>query len=380
MIYLDNAATSFPKPAEYFNSALKRYLKIGASPGRGGYDLAVEAETAVAAVRRKLISFFGGDENYQLYFSSNATDAINTLLQGVLKPGDHVVSSRLEHNSVLRPLHHLCRQKQVHFDLVPFTMDGFIEPEQISAAITPKTKLVVLTHASNVIGTIQPVEEIAKICHSYNVPLILDVSQSAGVIPIQIKAWGVSGLVFTGHKSLLGPTGIGGLLLKAEVKPEPCRYGGTGVDSQNLYHTLDYPHRLEAGTINVMAIFMLEASLDFVSQSYTSFYTYEMELLERLKGGLLEIPKIRLFCADCLERHIPVLNCTLKDHKAVDVGAILDGDFGIAVRSGLHCAPLVHQDLGTMPDGTVRFSLGPFNTKDHIEKAIEAIKEIAEAI
>ena len=204
MIYLDNAATSFPKPAECLQRALERYLQLGASPGRGGYDLAVEAEAAVSTVRRKLCRFFGAEEDHRICFAYNATDALNLLIQGLLQPGDHVVSSRLEHNSVLRPLHHLQRQGRISFDLVPFNPDGFIEPEKVATAIKPATKLVILTHASNVLGTVQPVKEIAEACRARGVPLVLDVSQSAGAIPIRVKDWGVQGIAFTGHKSLLG--------------------------------------------------------------------------------------------------------------------------------------------------------------------------------
>jgi len=261
MIYLDNAATSFPKPAQCLRRALERYLQGGASPGRGGYDLAVEADAAVSTVRRKLCRFFGAGEDHRVCFTYNATDALNIVIQGLLQPGDHVVSSRLEHNSVLRPLHHLQRTGRIRFDLVPFNPDGFIEPETVAAAIRPATKLVILTHASNVLGTVQPVEEIAAACRAQGVPLILDASQSAGAIPIGVKAWGVQGVVFTGHKSLLGPTGIGGLILSPGLNPEPTRFGGTGVDSKSLFHTQEYPYRLEAGTINLLGVLGLEPVL-----------------------------------------------------------------------------------------------------------------------
>jgi cysteine desulfurase family protein len=356
---------------------LERYLQAGASPGRGGYDLAVEAEAAVSTVRRKLSRFFGADETYRVCFTYNATDAINLLIQGLVQPGDHVVSSRLEHNSVLRPLHHLQAQGRIRFDLVPFNSDGFIEPDQISAVIKPATRLVVLTHASNVLGSVQPVEAIAAVCRSRGVPLVLDASQSAGTIPIHIKDWGVQGLVFTGHKSLLGPTGIGGAVFSPELDLEPTRFGGTGVDSKSLYHTRDYPYRLEAGTINLLGILGLEECLDYVERSYVLSYAREMELLRRLRDGLRLLPRLRLYCVERLDNHLPVLTCTADDHRAESVGAILDGDFGIAVRAGLHCAPLVHQDLGTLEKGAVRFSLGPFNTAAEIDAAVEAMKAIA---
>ncbi len=377
MIYLDNAATSFPKPAECLRRALERYLQMGASPGRGGYDLAVEAEAAVSAVRRKLCRFFGADEDHRICFAYNATDALNTLIQGLLQPGDHVVSSRLEHNSVLRPLHHLQRQGRISFDLAPFTPDGFIEPATIAAAIKPATKLVILTHASNVLGTVQAAKEIGAVCRARGVPLVLDVSQSAGVVPIKVKDWGVQGVAFTGHKSLLGPTGIGGLMLGPELNPESTRFGGTGVDSKNPYHTQEYPYRLEAGTINLLGILGLEASLEYVEQIYPSSYEREMSLLKKLREGLNALPRVRIYGCDNLDDHLPVLTCTVAGRNAEDVGAILDGDFGIAVRAGLHCAPFVHRDLGTLEKGAVRFSLGPFTTEGEIDAAVTAVAAMA---
>jgi cysteine desulfurase / selenocysteine lyase len=379
MIYLDNAATSFPKPAECLRKAMERYLQSGASPGRGGYDLAVEAEAAVTAVRRKLCRFFGADESYRVIFASNATDALNLLIQGWLQPGDHVVSSRLEHNSVLRPLHHLRDGRGIRFDLVPFNGAGFIEPEAVAAAIRPTTSLVLLTHASNVLGTVQPVRDIAQICRSRNVPLVLDAAQSAGTIPLHVSEWGVQGVAFTGHKSLLGPTGIGGLLLSPELDIEPTRFGGTGIDSRSPYHTRDYPHRLEAGTINLLGVLGLEAGVDYVAQIQAETYALEMALLVRLRNGLEQLPSVRVYGADRLESQLPLLSCVLTGHASEDVGAILDGDYGIAVRAGLHCAPLVHRDLGTIDQGAVRFSLGPFTTGADIESAIDAMAAIARA-
>jgi selenocysteine lyase/cysteine desulfurase len=299
------------------------------------------------------------------------------LIQGLLQPGDHVVSSRLEHNSVLRPLHHLRRQGRISFDLVPFDAGGFIDPAQVEAAIKPTTKLVILTHASNVLGTVQPVQEIASICRARGVPLVLDASQSAGAIPIRVKDWDVQAIAFTGHKSLLGPTGIGGLVLGPELNPEATRFGGTGVDSRSPYHSLEYPYRLEAGTVNLLGVLGLGNSLDYVDQTYAASYAREMSLLRKLRDGLAALPRLRLYCAERLDHRLPVLACTTTNHHSEDVGAILDGDFDIAVRAGLHCAPLVHQDLGTLEKGAVRFSLGPFTTEAEIDAAVEAMKAVA---
>lgn len=377
MIYLDNAATSHPKPAECLQIALARYLELGASPGRGGYDRAVEAEMTVAAVRRKVARFFGAGEGVKVCFAANATDALNSLLQGLVGPGDHVVSTRLEHNSVLRPLHHLKRQGLISLELVPFDSRGLVDPARIAAALQPRTRLVVVTHASNVLGTIQPVAEIGAICRSHGVPLIIDTAQSAGLLPIAMAEWDVQGLAFTGHKSLLGPTGIGGLVISPEIDPRPTRYGGTGTDSESPFQPLDYPSRLEAGTINLLGILSLDQCLDYLATRQAAHLEEETRLTRRLIAGLQSLARVRLFPADRKAARLPLISCTVDGVSSQDVGAILDGDFDIAVRTGLHCAPLVHTDLGTLAAGTVRFSPGPFTTEAEIDRAILAMARIA---
>jgi cysteine desulfurase / selenocysteine lyase len=358
--------------------ALDRYLKIGASPSRGGYDLAIEAEDAVSAVRDKLRRFLGAGKDYPLCFGSNATDALNTLIQGLTEPGDHVVSTCLEHNSVLRPLNHLRAQGRIEFDLAGFDANGFVDPGDIAALIRPQTRLVIINHVSNVLGTVQPVAAIGEICRNAGVSLILDVSQSAGSIPIEMEKWHVSGLAFTGHKSLLGPTGIGGLIIHPELPIRSTRFGGTGIDSASLLHTQAFPYRLEAGTLNLLGILALGESLTYLQEIETQGYRQrEMALTENLRDGLLGIDGIDLYAAQSLENHIPLITCNVRGHVAADVGAILDGDFSIAVRTGLHCAPLVHERLGTAPNGAIRFGLGVFNNQAHIDAAINAMSIIA---
>lgn len=378
MIYLDNAATTFPKPREVLERMIDLYTAQGVSPGRGGYDCAQEADELVHGVRTGLCRFFGGDDPDRVIFASNATDALNLVIQGAVKPGGHVVSSRLEHNSVLRPLQHLRERGLIDYDLVPFDDQGFIDPDDVSRAIRPRTQLVVLTHASNVLGTIQPVEAIGALCREQGIPLVIDAAQSAGVVPIDISAWGVSALAFTGHKSLLGPTGIGGLVLRGSFEVESTRFGGTGIDSQELIHTQTYPHRLEAGTLNILGIMGLSCALDYLSvQGMEAILERERTLARRLWEGLGELRKVRLYGSTHWERRVGVVLANIEGMIPADVGAILDGDFGIATRVGLQCAPLVHQTLSTSPKGGVRFSVGPFNTEEEIDEAVKAMTQIS---
>jgi cysteine desulfurase family protein len=378
LIYLDNAATTFPKPAAALRRAMETYIRMGVSPGRGSYDMATEAERLVNATRAKVAGFFGSPVPERVIFTANATDALNIALQGVLRKGDHVVSTRLEHNSVLRPLFHLREKGLIDYDLVPFDACGFVDPEMVGQAIRSDTRLVCLCHASNVLGTIQPVREIARLCAEKGVPLLLDAAQTAGVIPIDMKAWGVSALAFTGHKSMLAPTGIGGLILDEGLEIEPTRFGGTGVDSKTLVHTPTFPHRLEAGTLNLLGIIGLSEGMDFLQEEgMETIRAREGELLRMLRDGLTGVEGIELYCAEDLTEHVGILLVNVKGMEPEDVCAILDGDFGICVRVGLQCAPLAHEDLGTSPAGAVRFSLGPFNTEGEIKAAIEAMTIIA---
>jgi len=378
IVYLDNAATTFPKPREALERMIDLYAAKGVSPGRGGYDCAQEADELVYGVRKRLCQFFGGDDPDRVIFASNATDALNLVIQGAVKPGGHVVSSELEHNSVLRPLHHLRGKGLIDYELVPFDGQGFIDPDDVARAIRPNTQFVLLTHVSNVLGTIQPIEAIGAVCREKGVPLILDTAQSAGVIPIDISAWGVSALAFTGHKSLLGPTGIGGLVLRRSFEVQPTRFGGTGIDSQELIHTQTYPHRLEAGTLNILGIIGLMAGLDYLAtHRMEAILLREQALARRLWEGLAELKKVKLYGPDRMDRRLGVVLANIEGMIPADVGAILDGDFGIATRVGLHCAPLVHRSLGTGRAGGVRFSVGPFNTGKEIDQAVEAMARIS---
>ncbi len=380
LVYLDNAATSFPKPRECLDRMVETYARLGASPGRGGYDLSVEASTLVDDARRQLADLFDAPNPERVVFAANATDALNVAIQGMVRASDHVVSTRLEHNSVLRPLWHLREAGRIEFDLVPFDAQGLIDPADVARAIRPATRLVVVSHASQVLGTVQPVAEIAAVCAERGVPLLVDAAQTAGQVPVLLAAWGVSAIAFTGHKALLGPTGSGGLVVAPGAALASTRFGGTGVESASLTHTQSYPHRLEAGTINLLGIVGLAQGLGYVrAQGMAATHLREMALARRLREGLAALPGVTVYSPLPRDEDVPIVTCNVAGIAPIDVGAILDADYGIAVRTGLHCAPLVHQDLGTAEQGSVRFSPGCFTTAADIAWALEAMAAIAAA-
>jgi cysteine desulfurase / selenocysteine lyase len=380
LVYLDNAATTFPKPEPVLREMVETYARIGVSPGRGNYDAAVIAGEFVERTRAKVARFFGAEDPDRVVFGSNATDAINTVICGLARPGDHFVATRLDHNSVLRPLHHLAESGVITYDLAPFDGFGLVDPDAIASLIRTNTRAVITCLGSNVLGTIQPIGVIGRACADRGVPLIVDAAQGAGQVPIDMRALGISALAFTGHKSLYGPSGIGGLVLGSGLEVETTRFGGTGVDSASLTHTQSYPMRLEAGTINLLGVIGLSLGLDYVTaRGLGAIHGFEMHLVERLRDGLADESAITLYCAADLTGHLPVLSANVIGVAAQDVGAILDGDYGIAVRAGLHCAPMVHRDLGTIQRGAVRFSPGLSNTETEIDLAIEAMSAISRA-
>lgn len=379
VIFLDNGATSFPKPEEVYRFMDYFYRHYGVNPGRSGYDLCREAGELVENTRKMLTEFFNGPNSDRLCFTYNSTDALNLALFGLLQPGDQAITTTIEHNSVLRPLYHLGLQG-VEIDYVPFDRNGFIDPDDIKKRIKKNTKLIAINHASNVIGTVQPIKEIGQVCQKQGVLLVVDASQSAGKVPIDMKEMNLDVVCFTGHKSLLGPTGIGGLYVAEGVDIKITRAGGTGVRSAQRTHLEEYPYRLEYGTPNVVGIAGLHAGLKWIQgKGLSNLHYQEMKLTERLVNGLKEQDGVTLYCQDDLTDHISVVAFNVDGMEAQDVGILLDVDYNIASRTGLHCAPLVHQQLGTDKiKGAVRFGIGPFNTEEHIKTAIQAIEEIVQ--
>ena len=381
LIYFDNASTSWPKPESVYSFMTDFYRSTGVSPGRSGYELGIEAATLLDKLRLRLTKFFGGDEDApeRLCFGYNATDAMNLIIPGLLKAGDHVITTEVEHNSVIRPINTLVRDGGVEATFVPFDGAGFVNPEDIARAIRPNTRLVIVNHGSNVIGTVQPVAEIGRICREHSIPFALDVSQTAGVVPIDMKAMNVDVLAFTGHKSLMGATGIGGLCVRKHLEIRQVRAGGTGVNSEYPYQLAEYPWRLEYGTINMLGVAALWAGQEWLdAEGITNIHAREMRLARRFVEGVRDIPDIQLYCCDSLENHISTVSLNVGELEAGDAGLRLDIKHDIATRTGLQCAPLVHKRIGTAARrGTVRFSIGAFNTAAEIDAAIAAVAEVA---
>ena len=383
LVHLDNAATSFPKPDAVHEAVDQVSRGYAVNPGRSGSDLALRAGELVDGLRRRLHALVGNpapDPN-RLVFAANATDALNTAIRGVCRPGDHVVSTRLEHNSVLRPLRELERLGIVSHTLVPFGSEGFIDPDALAAALTPATRLVVLNHASNVLGTIQDVAEVGRHCREHGALLLLDASQTLGSVAIDMAAMNVDLLAFTGHKGLHGPMGTGGLAVGPGVDVEPTRWGGTGVRSAEPGHLRDYPWRLEAGTLNLPGLAGLDAGLAWIEKEGPErMLAEERRLAGRLIDGIAALDGVRTWCAGADDRHVAVVSATVDGMPSDEVGTRLDVDHDLVVRTGLQCAPLVHEDLGTVAGrGTVRFGFGPFNTDEHVDRALAGLAECAEA-
>lgn len=379
-VYLDNAATTFPKPPEVIRFMCDFYQTRGVNPGRTGFDLALEAEETVAEARQALADFFGGGDRNRLVFSYNVTDALNLLISSVVSPGDHAITTCLEHNSVLRPMY-MHRENGVDVDFVPFDENGYVDPDDIARRIRSTTRLVVVNHGSNVIGTIQPVAEIGRICRERGVLFAIDAAQTAGLVPIDIAAMSIDVVCFTGHKSLFGPSGTGGMFISEHVDITPCRAGGTGVMSALEKQPAEYPWHMEFGTLNTMGIAGLLAAQRWIVArgGVETIYAHEMGHATRLRDGLAAIEGVRLYCADMGRSHLPVFVFNIDGLPADQTGTFLDVEHDVITRTGLHCAPRVHEGIGTLDEnGTVRFSPGVFTTDGDVDRAISAVAEIAE--
>jgi cysteine desulfurase / selenocysteine lyase len=378
MIYLDNAATSFPKPESVYQ-ALDAFARQSlANPGRAGHKMALEAERALDDARHLLNQLLHGKEPERFVFTLNCTDALNMAFKGVLNDGDHVITTNLEHNSVSRPLRAMELNGRISLTRVSADGGGAVQPDDIRKAVTPRTRLIALTHASNVLGTLQPVAEVGKIAREHDLLFLVDAAQTAGVIPIDILAMHIDLLAFPGHKSLLGPTGTGALYVGTRAKVRPWREGGTGGDSASETQPCEMPFFLEGGTPNVLGLAGLSAGIRHVQeQGLAKIHDHEMNLIERLWQQLDELTGYQVFGHRNRDQRVATLSIRSEVLPADEIGGILDQAFEIAIRPGLHCAPYIHKSLGTSPVGTVRISPGPFTTTDDIDQLVHALREIA---
>ena len=384
MIYLDNAATSFPKPEPVY-VALDAFARTKlANPGRSGHHMAIEAERTLDDARLALNRFFNGEDPKRWAFTLNCTDALNIAIKGTVRPGDHVITSDLEHNSVSRPLVALERAGVITLTRLA-SHEGYLDAAQVRAALTPKTRLVALTHASNVLGTVQPIEAIAPIVREADALFLVDAAQSAGIVPIDLKATPIDFLAFPGHKALYGPTGTGALYVGPRAKPRAWREGGTGGDSKSPLQPEMMPHILEGGTPNVLGVAGLLAGLNWVAgRGVEANRLHEVALLQTVVDWV-ESSDDGWKVAGRWEpaTHVGALSLIPPDpdvFPTLDLAAALDTSFGIAVRPGLHCSPYIHAALGTSPDGTLRLSPGPFNTADDIAAFLSALVEITAGV
>ncbi len=380
LVYLDNSATSWPKPEGVIEAIRKAIEKYGANPGRSGHKLAIEAARIIYEAREALAELFGLEDPERIILTKNVTEALNLVLYGFLKPGDHVITSSMEHNSVMRPLRDLER-KGIEVTQIRASDKGEIDPQEVLKNIRKNTKLVVLVHISNVTGTIMPVEEILKIAKDHGIPLLLDAAQSAGTIPINLKELPVDLLAFTGHKGLFGPQGTGGLVINTkglEEKIEPLMRGGTGSKSEEEEQPEFLPDKYESGTPNTPGIAGLGEGVRFIlKEGINRIMEKKEKLTLKLLEGLKEIKGVKLYGPLDPKKQIGIVSFNLEGKSPSELSHLLDEKYNILSRPGLHCAPSAHKTIGTFPFGTVRLSIGYFNTEEEIEYTLRAIKDLA---
>lgn len=375
MIYLDNAATTFPKPSEVYEEVLNCMINYCANPGRSSHEMSVKAALKIMETREGICQLFNIPSPFNLIFTSNATEALNIGIKGALERGDHVISTVIEHNSVLRPLHSLS-EKGVDVTLVGSDKAGYINIRDIHEAIKKNTRMIIINHVSNVLGSSQDIESIGKIAKKSGILFMVDASQSAGVIPIDVESAHIDLLAFPGHKGLLGPQGTGGLFIREGIKLKNFKEGGTGSNSHFMIQPDFMPDQFESGTLNTPGIAGLGEGIKFIKRvGINNIEKHENELLAYLMTELRKLPYVKIYGSDSIMNRTAVISFNIDEIDASIIGEKLN-DIGIAVRTGYHCAPLIHDVIGTEYAGTVRVSLGYFNTFEDIEKLVEAIIEI----
>ena len=380
MIYLDNAATSWPKAPGVIEAMNEAMRTAGGNPGRSGHRLSVAAARLVYDARDDLAQFFGVSDPSRVVFTANATHALNQAIRGLVTPGDRVVVTGMEHNAVMRPLRDLEAQG-VEVTVVPAEADGWVSAEALRAALRHPARLVVATHASNVTGTLLPIAEFARAAHESGAWLVIDAAQTAGVVPIDLRALGVDLLAFTGHKELYGPPGIGGLVIADHFDPtviRPLVCGGTGSRSESELQPRDLPDRFESGTPNLPGIAGLGASIRWLREfGFEWIRVHREQIHAALLDGLADIPRLRVYGTRDVLRSVAIVSLSVGEHPVSRVGHILDQEFDIMTRVGLHCAPAAHQSIGSFPSGTVRLAPGLFTTETEVAQTLGALREVA---
>ncbi len=383
IIYLDNAATTWPKPDEIFTAMENTIRKAVGNPGRGSHNLTIAAGNILYDARETAAHYFGCEDPFRLIFTSGITESLNLVLQGFLNQGDRVLVSPMEHNSVMRPLSFL-KERGISFDTLPADTDGRILPDLLENCLTKRTKLIVVCHESNVNGVIQPVREIGAFARKHHLYLMADTAQSAGSVPIHIEEDCIDFLAFTGHKGLLGPAGSGGLILGSRVNSSelrPLKYGGTGSWSDRTEQPDFLPDKYESGTLALPAIAGLQAGIQWVQNRGTAEISQqETRLIKELSAELSKMPTLHLFQAKEENCRGSVLSFTIDGLDNGIAGQRLNDEFGIMTRIGLHCSPMAHRWIGTFPNGTIRFSVSPFTSNEEIEKAVMAVRTLTQTI
>ena len=376
MIYLDNAATTLHKPQQVIDAVVHAMQSMG-NCARGTHEEALDAARTVYDARVRLASLFGCPRVDHVAFTANSTEALNIAINGLIDPGDHVISTDLEHNSVLRPLYRLEAERGAELSFVPADKLGNVDYADFERLMKPNTRAVVCTNASNLTGTVLDIERIAKTAHSHGALVIVDASQTAGCWPIDIKKMGIDVLCFTGHKGLMGPQGTGGICVKEGIEIRPFKVGGSGVQSYSRTHPAEYPTRLEAGTLNGHGIAGLGAAAKFISETgVENIHAKERSLMLRFYEGVKNIEGVTVY-GDFTKDKTAIVALNIRDYESGEVSYELSQGYGIATRPGAHCAPRMHKALGTAEVGAVRFSFSFYNTEEEIDEAIRAVAELA---
>ncbi len=377
MIYLDNAATTLHKPPQVMDAVVRAMTAMG-NAARGAHGGALEASRTVYGARVKLAGLFGCPRPDHVIFTANSTEALNIAISGVLRPGDHAVTTDCEHNSVLRPLYRLEEERGVKLDIVPADKLGRVDCGDFERLVQPGTRAVVCTHASNLTGNVLDVARIGEIAHRQGALLIVDASQTAGALPIDMEAMGIDVLCFTGHKGLMGPQGTGGLCVRPGVEIAPWKVGGSGVHSYDKRQPQEYPTRLEAGTLNGHGIAGLSAALDYIGEvGLEAIEAREHTLMERFYRAVSAMEGVTVYGDFSQPRRSAIVTLNIRDYDSAAVSDELSEVYGIATRPGAHCAPRMHQALGTTDRGAVRFSFSWFNTEEDVDEAVRAVGELS---